>query len=83
MIECTGLFTEAAKANGHITAGAKKVIISAPAKEEDITVVMGVNHEKYDAAKHNIISNAELHDELPQRRSSTSCSRRASASTRG
>ena len=45
-------------AYGHITAGAKKVIISAPAKNEDITVVMGVNHEKYDAAKHNIISNA-------------------------
>src|SRR5438045_92494 len=58
VIESTGLFTEAAKARGHITAGAKKVIISAPAKEEDITVVMGVNHEKYDAAKHNIISNA-------------------------
>src|SRR5829696_3072059 len=58
VIECTGLFTDAAKARGHITAGAKKVIISAPAKEEDITVVMGVNHEKYDAAKHAIISNA-------------------------
>jgi glyceraldehyde 3-phosphate dehydrogenase len=58
VIECTGLFTEASKARGHITAGAKKVIISAPAKEEDITVVMGVNHDKYDAAKHNIISNA-------------------------
>jgi glyceraldehyde 3-phosphate dehydrogenase len=58
VIESTGLFTEAAKARGHITAGAKKVIISAPAKEEDITVVMGVNHEKYDAAKHSIISNA-------------------------
>ena len=58
VIESTGLFTEADKAKGHITAGAKKVIISAPAKGEDITVVMGVNHEKYDAAKHNIISNA-------------------------
>lgn len=58
VIESTGLWTEAAKAKGHITAGAKKVIISAPAKEEDITVVMGVNHEKYDASKHNIISNA-------------------------
>ena len=43
---------------GHITAGAKKVIISAPGKNEDITVVMGVNHEKYDAAKHHIVSNA-------------------------
>ena len=58
VIESTGLFTEAAKARGHLTAGAKKVIISAPAKEEDITVVMGVNHDKYDPAKHNIISNA-------------------------
>jgi len=58
VLECTGLFTEAAKAKGHLEAGAKKVIISAPAKEEDITVVMGVNDDKYDAAKHNIISNA-------------------------
>jgi glyceraldehyde 3-phosphate dehydrogenase len=58
VIECTGLFTEAEKAKGHITAGAKKVIISAPAKGEDITIVMGVNHEKYDAGKHTIISNA-------------------------
>ena len=58
VIECTGLFTDAEKARGHITAGAKKVIISAPGKNEDITVVMGVNHEKYDAAKHHIISNA-------------------------
>src|SRR6185436_1804466 len=58
VIESTGLFTDAAKAKGHLTAGAKKVIISAPAKGEDITVVMGVNHEKYDAAKHNIVSNA-------------------------
>ena len=58
VIESTGLFTEAEKARGHITAGAKKVIISAPAKNEDITIVMGVNHEKYDSAKHHIISNA-------------------------
>jgi len=58
VIESTGLFTEAEKAKGHLAAGAKKVIISAPAKGEDITVVMGVNHEKYDPAKHNIISNA-------------------------
>src|SRR5436190_3730311 len=58
VIESTGLFTEAEKAKGHIAAGAKKVIISAPAKGDDITVVMGVNHEKYDAAKHHIISNA-------------------------
>jgi glyceraldehyde 3-phosphate dehydrogenase len=58
VIESTGLFTDAEKAKGHLAAGAKKVIISAPAKGEDITVVMGVNDEKYDAAKHNIISNA-------------------------
>ena len=58
VIECTGLFTEAEKAKGHLSAGAKKVIISAPAKGEDITVVMGVNHEKYDAKNHKIISNA-------------------------
>ena len=58
VIESTGLFTDAEKAKGHLTAGAKKVIISAPAKGEDITVVIGVNHEKYDASKHHIISNA-------------------------
>ncbi len=58
VLECTGLFTEAEKAKGHISAGAKKVIISAPGKGEDITVVMGVNHEKYDAGKHHIVSNA-------------------------
>ncbi|MCE9610091.1 MAG: type I glyceraldehyde-3-phosphate dehydrogenase [Chthoniobacter sp.] len=58
VIESTGLFTDAEKAKGHLTAGAKKVIISAPGKNEDITVVMGVNHEKYDAATHHIISNA-------------------------
>src|SRR6266704_2202250 len=48
VIESTGLFTDVEKAKGHLTAGAKKVIITAPAKNEDITVVMGVNHEKYD-----------------------------------
>jgi glyceraldehyde 3-phosphate dehydrogenase len=58
VIESTGLFTEADKAKGHLTAGAKKVIISAPAKGEDITVVMGVNDDKIDFEKHNIISNA-------------------------
>ncbi len=58
VIECTGLFTEASKAKGHLDAGAKKVIISAPAKGEDITVVIGVNNDKYDASKHHIISNA-------------------------
>src|SRR5207302_3846988 len=58
VVESTGLFTDAEKARGHITAGARKVIISAPAKGEDITIVMGVNNEKYDAVKHNIISNA-------------------------
>ncbi len=58
VIESTGLFTDAEKAKGHLAAGAKKVIISAPAKGEDITVAIGVNHEQYDPAKHNIISNA-------------------------
>src|SRR5579862_6117490 len=58
VIESTGLFTDGEKAKGHLAAGAKKVIISAPAKNEDITVVIGVNHQKYDPAKHNIISNA-------------------------
>ena len=58
VVESTGIFTRAADAQKHITAGAKKVIISAPGSDEDITIVMGVNHEKYDSAKHNIISNA-------------------------
>src|SRR5580698_533921 len=63
VIESTGLFTDADKANpkschGHVTAGVKKVIISAPGKNDDITVVMGVNHEKYDPAKHHVLSNA-------------------------
>ena len=58
VVESTGIFTKAADAQKHITAGAKKVIISAPATDEDITIVMGVNHEKYDGSKHNIISNA-------------------------
>jgi glyceraldehyde 3-phosphate dehydrogenase len=58
VIESTGFFTKAADARKHIDAGAKKVIISAPAKEEDITVVMGVNDSKYDSSQHNIISNA-------------------------
>ncbi len=58
VIESTGLFTEAAKAKGHLDAGASKVIITAPGKGEDITVVMGVNDAKYDPAKHHVISNA-------------------------
>ena len=58
VLESTGRFTEAAKAKAHIDGGAKKVIISAPAKGEDITIVMGVNHTKYDAGAHHIISNA-------------------------
>ena len=58
VIESTGLFTDAEKARGHLTAGAKKVIISAPAKGEDITLVLGVNDSKYDTTKHHIISNA-------------------------
>jgi len=58
VIESTGLFTDAIKAKTHIEAGAKKVLISAPAKNEDITIVLGVNEDKYDAKNHNIISNA-------------------------
>ena len=58
VIESTGFFVDATKANAHIEAGAKKVIISAPAKNEDVTIVMGVNHDQYDAEKHHIISNA-------------------------
>ena len=58
VIESTGFFTKAADAKKHIAAGAKKVIISAPATDEDVTIVMGVNHETYDAASHNVISNA-------------------------
>ncbi|MEU3018523.1 MULTISPECIES: type I glyceraldehyde-3-phosphate dehydrogenase [unclassified Nocardiopsis] len=58
VVESTGIFTKAEDARKHITAGAKKVIISAPAKGEDITIVMGVNDDKYDAANHDIISNA-------------------------
>ncbi len=58
VIESTGLFTDAEKAKGHLTAGAKKVIISAPGKGEDITLVLGVNDSKYDTTKHHIISNA-------------------------
>jgi len=58
VVESTGIFTKAADAQKHITAGAKKVIISAPATDEDITIVMGVNHTQYENSKHNIISNA-------------------------
>ncbi|HKJ11586.1 MAG TPA: type I glyceraldehyde-3-phosphate dehydrogenase [Ornithinimicrobium sp.] len=76
VLESTGIFTDATRAQAHIDAGAKKVIISAPAKNEDITVVMGVNDEQYDPEQHHIISNAScttnclapmakaLHDEL-------------------
>jgi glyceraldehyde 3-phosphate dehydrogenase len=76
VIESTGIFTDATKAKAHLDGGAKKVIISAPAKNEDATFVMGVNHEDYDPANHHVISNAScttnclapmakpLHDEL-------------------
>ena len=76
VVESTGFFTDATKAKAHIDGGAKKVIISAPAKNEDLTVVMGVNHEDYDPAAHSVISNAScttnclapmakaIHDEL-------------------
>ncbi len=58
VIESTGFFTDATKAKAHVDGGAKKVIISAPAKNEDVTIVMGVNHDSYDAAAHTVISNA-------------------------
>ena len=58
VIECTGLFTDSEKAKGHLAAGAKKVIISAPGKGEVKTLLIGVNHEEYDPAKHHIVSNA-------------------------
>jgi len=58
VVESTGKFTDKEKAGAHFAAGAKKVIISAPAKGEDLTVVMGVNHDKYDPAKHHLLSNA-------------------------
>jgi len=58
VLESTGLFTDRDKAAAHLTAGAKKVIISAPAKKEDLTVVMGVNHQAYDPKKHHVLSNA-------------------------
>jgi glyceraldehyde 3-phosphate dehydrogenase len=58
VIESTGLFTDATKAKAHLDAGAEKVIISAPARNEDITIVLGVNQDRFDPGKHNIISNA-------------------------
>ncbi len=58
VVESTGFFTDAAKAAGHLEGGAKKVIISAPAKGEDVTIVLGVNEDKYDPSRHNVLSNA-------------------------
>lgn len=58
VVESTGFFTDGTKAKAHLDAGAKKVVISAPAKNEDITIVMGVNDDQYDAANHHIVSNA-------------------------
>jgi glyceraldehyde 3-phosphate dehydrogenase len=58
VLECTGLFTEREKADGHLKAGAKRVLISAPAKGQDITLAYGINHEKFDKQKHVVISNA-------------------------
>ena len=58
VLECTGFFTDGEKAKAHLAAGAKKVLISAPAKNHDITLVLGVNEEKYDKNKHHIVSNA-------------------------
>ena len=79
VIESTGLFTEAEKAKGHITAGAKKVIISAPAKGEDITVVVGVNHENYNPATTTSFPTPPAR-RTASRRSFMCCSRKDSAS---
>ena len=65
VIESTGIFTDATKARAHVDGGAKKVIISAPATNEDVTVVMGVNDDDYDAAKHTRHLQRLVHDELP------------------
>ena len=65
VIESTGIFTKAADAGKHIAGGAKKVIISAPAKDEDITIVMGVNHDAYDAGEPPHHLQRLLHHELP------------------
>ena len=80
MIESTGLFTKADDAKQHIAAGAKKVIISAPATDEDITIVIGVNDDDYDPAKHHDHLQRLLHHQLPRRRWRRSCST-ASASS--
>jgi glyceraldehyde 3-phosphate dehydrogenase len=78
VIESTGLFVDKEKCQGHIAAGAKKVIISRPGKNEDITIVMGVNHEKYDAAS-TTSSRTPAAPPTAWRRWSTWSSRRASA----
>ena len=67
VVESTGHFTDAEKAAAHLQGGAKRVVISAPATGEDITVNMGVNHTSYDPAKHRIVSNGIMHDQLPLR----------------
>ena len=73
VVETTGLFTDAAKAKGHLDAGAKKVIISAPAKGEDITIVLGVNDDQVRPGQAQHHFQRQLHDELPGARSSTCC----------
>ena len=80
VLECTGLFTEREKAEGHLKAGAKRVLISAPAKNPDITVAYGVNHQKLDRAKHHDHLQRLLHDQLPDARSPRSCSRTSASS---
>ena len=65
VLECTGLFRDRDKASGHLEAGAKKVIISAPAKGPDVTIVMGVNHQDYDPGSHHIVSKRLLYHKLP------------------
>ena len=73
VIESTGLFTKKEDASKHLHDSVKKVIISAPAKDEDITVVLGVNGDKYDPAQHSVVFERLLYDELPGARSRRSC----------
>jgi len=64
VVESTGIFTTGPKASAHLEAGAEKIIITAPAKQIDQTIVMGVNHEQYDPEKHRIVSKRLLHHQL-------------------
>ena len=81
MIESTGVFTKRDGCAKHLESGARKVVITAPATDEDITVVLGVNFDQYDPDKHHVISNAFVHDELSLRRWQSSSTRRSASNT--